>query len=263
MKSLPMPDLAEGASAEVQGSSGSRYVLKNVAGVYSCSCPAWRNQSLSIDRRTCKHLRAFRGETAEQARIGTALPVQGKEAVPAVQAPPLLLAETWDGETDLTGWWMSEKLDGVRALWTGTGFLSRQGNRYFAPDWFTAGLPAHPLDGELWLGRKLFQRAVSIVRRQDGGDLWREVRFRVFDAPQVGGTFEDRLMFVRECLTERQPPFALVHEHVLCSGASHLRDELARIESLGGEGLMLRQPGDSLTGPTPDRSCEEPTENAI
>ena len=50
------------------------------------------------------------------------------------------------------------KLDGVRAWWDGTGFLSRLGNPYLAPAWFTAALPSFPLDGELWLERKQFQR---------------------------------------------------------------------------------------------------------
>ena len=81
--------------------------------------------------------------------------------------PALLLAETWTPDADVNGWWMSEKLDGVRAYWDGKQFFSRQGNRFYAPDWFLAGLPNMPLDGELWLGRKAFQRTVSIVRRQD------------------------------------------------------------------------------------------------
>ena len=74
------------------------------------------------------------------------------------------LADTWDNETNLVGWWLSEKLDGVRAYWDGKQFVSRLGNRFHAPAWFVAGLPDVPLDGELWLGRKQFQRAVSIVR---------------------------------------------------------------------------------------------------
>jgi DNA ligase-1 len=49
-------------------------------------------------------------------------------------APKLLLAHPWENDTDLTGWWMSEKLDGVRAWWTGTQFLSRLGNVYHAPE---------------------------------------------------------------------------------------------------------------------------------
>ena len=46
-----MPDLADGQSALVQGSGRTPYTLKNVGGVYSCSCPAWRNQSLPIERQ--------------------------------------------------------------------------------------------------------------------------------------------------------------------------------------------------------------------
>ena len=61
-------------------------------------------------------------------------------------------------------------------------FLSRQGNFYHAPDWFVAGLPNVPLDGELWLGRRMFQRAVSIVRRHDQSDLWRQISYRAGSA---------------------------------------------------------------------------------
>ena len=61
-----MPDLKDGESAEVQGSARAPYILKNVGGVYSCTCPAWRNQSVPIERRTCKHLEAYRGEQAER-----------------------------------------------------------------------------------------------------------------------------------------------------------------------------------------------------
>src|SRR5947209_4846684 len=153
-----MSDLQDGDSIEMQGSGAKPYVLKNTGGVYSCSCPAWRNQSVAIERRTCKHLRKLRGDAAETARVGGALPQRpaaaaGDQATAA--GPPLLLAETWDNATDLTGWWMSEKLDGVRAYWDGRQFLSRLGNLYHAPDWFTAGLPADvPLDGELWIDRK-------------------------------------------------------------------------------------------------------------
>jgi DNA ligase-1 len=52
-----MADLNDGETVEVKGSGARPYVLRNVGGVYSCSCPAWRNQSVAIERRTCKHLR--------------------------------------------------------------------------------------------------------------------------------------------------------------------------------------------------------------
>jgi DNA ligase-1 len=69
-----MPDLLDGEVIHIQGSASRPYQVKKLAGVYSCSCPAWRNQSLPIERRTCKHLRRLRGDDAEAARLGTFLP---------------------------------------------------------------------------------------------------------------------------------------------------------------------------------------------
>jgi DNA ligase len=239
-----MPDLLDGESIEMKGSGARPYILKNVGGLYSCTCPAWRNQSNPIEQRTCKHLRKLRGDAAEEARLGGALPQrpvksEGEES----SAPPLLLAEAWDSATDLAGWWMSEKLDGVRAYWDGRQFLSRQGNLFHAPDWFIEDLPETPFDGELWIDRKKFQRTVSIVRRQDKSDLWAEVRFLVFDAPSATGVFEERLAHVKAMLVDGRSRFAQPHEHVRCNDLQSLRAELARVEALGGEGLMLRQPG--------------------
>jgi DNA ligase-1 len=243
-----MADLDDGASVEMKGSGARPYVLKNVGGVYSCTCPAWRNQSLAIERRTCKHLRKLRGDAAEEARIGQNLPArpelepeQGETADKA--GPPLLLAERWDNVEDLTGWWLSEKLDGVRAYWDGKTLLSRLGNPFHAPDWFLDGLPDTPLDGELWIGRKAFQRTVGIVRRQDRSDLWREVTYVAFDAPALAAPFEERLASVRDHIARHRPLHLIAHEHMLCNGLNHLREELARVEALSGEGLMLRQPG--------------------
>jgi DNA ligase-1 len=138
---------------------------------------------------------------------------------------------------------MSEKLDGVRAYWDGETFVSRLGNSFVAPDWFVADLPADRLDGELWVDRKKFQRTIGIVRSGGGGEEWREVRYVVFDAPNARGTFEDRLAHAGKVLDRAGAPYARCHEHVQCRGIDHLRDELQRVEALGGEGLMLRQPG--------------------
>jgi DNA ligase 1 len=149
----------------------------------------------------------------------------------------------WDESIDPRGFWLSEKLDGVRCFWDGRQFLSRQGNKFFAPEWFVAGLPLEPLDGELWIGRKQFQRTVSIVRRHDGGDHWKEVRFLVFDAPAHDGPFEERINLVKLIMSMNNPPFAQAHEHELCLGNDHLEKMLADVEAQGGEGLMLRRPG--------------------
>ena len=244
-----MPDLRDGESVEMKGSGAKPYVLRNNGGVYSCTCPAWRNQSTPIERRTCKHLRRLRGDEAETARLGGALPQKPAKAAASGEdgdadgGPPLLLAETWDTAADLSGWWMSEKLDGVRAYWDGKQLVSRLGNLFHAPDWFVDGLPGVPLDGELWIDRKKFQRTVSIVRRQDKCDLWSEVRFLVFDAPAAPGVFEERVEFIKDAFGKCTQKHACPHEHQICKDLECLRAELARVEALGGEGLMLRQPG--------------------
>lgn len=243
-----MNELVDGQSVEIQGSAAKPYAIKNVGGVYSCSCPAWKNQSRPIDRRSCKHLRRYLGDEAENTRLGltqTAPSAKQIFAEPTAADAPQLRAHSWDNEQDLTGWYMSEKLDGVRAYWTGSRFVSRNGNQFFAPAWFTDGFPPTPLDGELWIGRKKFQQTVSIVRRQDAGDLWKKVLYVVFDAPAAGGTFEDRMKAIRESQLEHTAPQLRVLDHCVCEGNGSLRAELARVESIGGEGLMLRQP-DSL-----------------
>jgi len=65
----------------------------------------------------------------------------------------------------------------------------------------------------------------------------------VFDAPNALGGFEQRLAHAKKALTRSQTPHARTLEHVVCTSVDHLREELARVEALGGEGLMMRRPG--------------------
>ncbi len=69
-----MPEIDDGETVEIQGSAKDPYILRNVGGVHSCSCPAWRNQSTAIERRTCKHLRQYCGQDAEKERLGGEIP---------------------------------------------------------------------------------------------------------------------------------------------------------------------------------------------
>ncbi|MFO7564387.1 MAG: DNA ligase [Enhygromyxa sp.] len=237
-------ELPDGGEITVPGSGSRRYTLRNVGGAYSCTCPAWLHQSAPAERRTCKHLRKFRGDAAEQARLGGALPQRARKRSEfgAGNAPPLLLAHRFEDQ-DPTGWWLSEKLDGVRAYWDGKQFISRLGNAFLAPEWFIEGLPDFPLDGELFAGRGRFQHTVSIARRMDRGEGWRSLAFVIFDAPALDHGFEDRLRHLEDHFGARPWPQARVLDHRICEGADDLQAELGRIEALGGEGLMLRKPG--------------------
>lgn len=230
-------ELAAGESIQVPGSRAPHYTVENRDGAYVCTCQAWHYQRTPIERRSCKHIRRLRGEEAETARLAAVLPARDRVKV---DPPALLLASVWDGVSDLKGWWLSEKLDGVRAYWTGSAFVSRNGNRFPAPTWFCEGLPSTPLDGELWIGRKQFQRTVGIVR-SGNAEAWRSVRFLTFDAPHAGGEFERRQREIPQLVAAAR--YAQVLGQAPCGGMDHLRAELTRVEGLGGEGLMFRRPG--------------------
>jgi DNA ligase-1 len=68
-----------------------------------------------------------------------------------------MLAEKYEGNINPQGWYMSEKLDGVRCFWNGKNLYSRNGNVFYPPDWFKDLLPKDlALDGELWTKRDDF-----------------------------------------------------------------------------------------------------------
>ena len=78
----------------------------------------------------------------------------------------MMLAHNFDPEKhDPKGWLMSEKLDGVRCYWNGKTMHTRNGNPFYAPEWWKKNLPQIALDGELWTDRDDFQKIVSIVRK--------------------------------------------------------------------------------------------------
>ena len=99
----------------------------------------------------------------------------------ADEEPAILLANVYRNQVDVTQYLVSEKLDGVRAVWDGRRLRFRSGKPIHAPAWFVDALPAQPLDGELWIGRRSFERVSGIVRKEIPVDTeWRQVRYMVF-----------------------------------------------------------------------------------
>jgi DNA ligase-1 len=112
------------------------------------------------------------------------------------------------------GWFISEKLDGTRAIWDGgvsrgvpveqvpyankvkdgrylekqiaTGLWSRSGKVINPPEWWLDKLPQIPLDGELWIGYGEFQKLRKVVSHLDSSEKeaeWNNVQYLVFDSP--------------------------------------------------------------------------------
>jgi len=160
----------------------------------------------------------------------------------------VMLAHKWDEDSkvDPTDWLVSEKLDGVRSVWTGSHFISRNGKPFYAPDYFKAVLPPDTiLDGELFGGRGEFQKTVGIVKSiTTRKDEWEGLTFMIFDAPQVPGTFEERYQFLLRMMeSSPETKYMKVVEQTPCEGKAQLMAGLVKMQDNGGEGLMLRQPG--------------------
>lgn len=132
----------------------------------------------------------------------------------------LMLAQKFDAKKhQVNGWFVSEKLDGMRCIWDAgitrgmlasdvpwanttkdarykntvyaTGLWSRSGKVIHASKRFLDALPPFPLDGELYTGIGQFQRLTSIVKDLIPGVGWDSVRLMVFDSPTLGSVFHD------------------------------------------------------------------------
>ena len=105
----------------------------------------------------------------------------------AQQKPAIQQAKQYHHVDDISQYWLSEKLDGIRGYWDGQQLLTRQGNVIYSPDWFTQHWPSETLDGELWIARDSFQQTLSCVRKVTIDEsCWASVRFMIFDLPSIG-----------------------------------------------------------------------------
>jgi DNA ligase 1 len=155
---------------------------------------------------------------------------------------PLLLAERYAGNIDVAQYWVSEKLDGVRAHWDGRQLRFRSGNPVNAPAWFLAALPASQLDGELWLGRGSFDRLSGIVRRETPDDAeWRQIRYLIFELPGAAGTFTERIDQMKTVIAAANTPWLQAAEQFRLPDARALQTKLDEVVRGGGEGLMLHR----------------------
>ena len=163
-------------------------------------------------------------------------------SLPATESIPLLLAETEQGQSDVSLFLVSEKLDGVRAYWDGKALRTRNGNAINTPRWFTEGFPSRALDGELWIGRGEFDALSGEVRRQLPDETeWRKIRYLVFELPNAAGTFRERNELLKREVQGANLPWLQVVEQWQITDRKALDLKLAEVLKLGGEGLMLHR----------------------
>ncbi len=159
----------------------------------------------------------------------------------SAKAPQLFLLKTYQKDMNVSGWVMSEKLDGVRAFWDGKRLISRSGRIFNAPTSFTQDFPSFSLDGELWTSRGDFENIVSIVNTQSTNERWDELTYNVFEVPHQKGGLLKRLSKIKPFLSSK---LKLITQHEVYTREDvqvYLKDVIKE----GGEGVVLRNPKQS------------------
>ena len=158
----------------------------------------------------------------------------------ASAADSVLLAKTAPASIDPAGYLVSEKLDGVRALWDGKVLRFRSGRPIAAPAWFTAKLPETPLDGELWIARGQFDALSGAVRKANAVDAdWQKVNYMVFELPAGSGDFKDRALALDSIVNTAAWPQLQAIEQIAIANRATLQAKLDDVVQGGGEGLIL------------------------
>jgi len=158
------------------------------------------------------------------------------------EKPNMLLLKSYQSDVNVTGWLISEKLDGVRAYWNGKELLSRSGRHFAVPTWFTKGFPSFEIDGELWTKRDDFEHIISIVNRKKPHEGWREITYNIFEVPHQKGGLLMRLERLKNWLNKNPHSFIKIIPQEKCLGTYHLEQKLKEVELKKAEGLVVRNP---------------------
>ena len=148
--------------------------------------------------------------------------------------PELFLLNNYSKDMNVSGWYMSEKLDGVRAYWDGEKLFSRSGKLFAVPGFFTKDFPKIELDGELWSKRDDFSNIVSIVNRKKAHDGWKNLTYNVFEVPNAKGRLIERLSRVKES------QYIRVIKQQKVENRNALDKFLKLVQEKTGEGIVVR-----------------------
>jgi DNA ligase-1 len=155
------------------------------------------------------------------------------------EKPALMLPKKYYTGIDIQQYWISEKLDGVRARWNGQQLISRGGHVLHAPDWFIADFPPVELDGELWLAHQRYADTWSIVSQKKPHAGWRKIHFMLFDLPKHQGQFNQRLIALNTLGEHNKNPYLSVIPQFRLDNEAALITKLNKLVTAGSEGLIL------------------------
>ena len=158
--------------------------------------------------------------------------------LPLLAAKPHLLLLKVYKDQNITGWVMSEKLDGIRGYWDGKHLLTRQGKIIHAPKWFLKDYPPFAIDGELWTKRGDFENISSIVRDKVPSEKWKGIKHYIFEVPNAKGNLFERLKIVKPY----EGKYIKIIPQIPIKNKKQMKAFLKKIEAKGGEGVVVRDP---------------------
>lgn len=162
------------------------------------------------------------------------------------QAIEIQKAKIYSEDQNVTGWYMSEKLDGIRAFWDGKNLKTRTSRELFSPPEFTKNFPPFELDGELWTKRGDFENIQNIVMDKNPKS-WDEITYNIFEAPSKVGNFDQRLQKAKDWFSKNPNSNIKFIEHFKCTSKQDIDNFLTHILKLGGEGVMIKNPNAPYT----------------
>ena len=216
--------------------------------------PEFPDIIINGDKTYVKNLKCMLAENLYDSKTGSIIKIQSKNLkLLGINEPP-------------TGWWVSEKLDGIRAIWDGEKFLSRNsqsglGSKVFSyvPQFVIDSMPGGvALDGEIWLGRNKFNEMSSIsnwipgkkFKQAEIDDKWIQIKYKIFDIPNSTEPYEERMKILDKIILNninccRLKGLKCILEKVeiiKVESPEHLQDIYRTLTSCGAEGVMLRAP---------------------
>lgn len=160
----------------------------------------------------------------------------------SVWAEKLQKPKVFKGDEDITGWVMSEKLDGIRGYWDGQQLRTRKGKVIHPPKWFVKNFPNFKLDGELWSKRSKFEFIQSVVMDSKPGDEWNQITYNIFEVPDTEGDFLTRLKKAEDWFAANPNKYVRIIPQIKCEGKAHLESFVQEIKSKKGEGVIIKDP---------------------
>lgn len=145
-------------------------------------------------------------------------------------------------DQNISGWMMSEKLDGIRGYWDGEKFYTKNGNEINAPKWFMKNFPPFALDGELWSKRDDFEFIQNTVLDKVPSKNWEKITYNIFEVPNAKGDFLSRLQESKKWFDLHPNLHVKIIKQVKCKDEADLLKYLNSIVALGGEGVIVKDP---------------------